>query len=74
MCFARHIDECKPNLGAVDIMLSSREGNMAQPCAKKFWKPGSSLSDGGFRSGCALDFDQIMTQGRVGCADPAYMS
>jgi hypothetical protein len=32
----RYFDECKPSLGIIDIMLSWREGNMAQPSMKDF--------------------------------------
>jgi hypothetical protein len=32
----RSIDECKPSLGFIDIMLSWREGNMAQPSIRVF--------------------------------------
>jgi hypothetical protein len=32
----RHIDECEPSLGIIDIMLSWSEANMAQPFMKDF--------------------------------------
>jgi hypothetical protein len=32
----RHVGECKPSLGAVDIRLSWREGNGTEPSVKNF--------------------------------------